>query len=111
VGIFFVSRRPVVPEIHDAIRVALLVDPNLVQNANEEASQRTLDVVRATAAQFQPTRFVVALLIAGGLLGGAIWAGQHSLPDISKELMNSFAGYSGLVLGLLGGEAQKSTSS
>jgi hypothetical protein len=59
VGIFFVSRRPVVPEIHDAIRVALLVDPNLVQNANEEASQRTLDVVRATAAQFQPIRFVV----------------------------------------------------
>lgn len=110
-GVFFVSRRPVVPEIHDGIRAALLVDPSIIPNAEEEAAQRTLDVVRATAAQFQPARFFIALLIAGGLLVGAIWAQQHSMSNISEQLMNSFAGYSGIVLGLLGGEAQKSTFS
>jgi hypothetical protein len=111
VGIFFASHQPVVPEIHNAIRVALLVDPNLIENAEDEASQRTLDVVRATAAQFQPLRFFCALMIAGALLLGAIWAAQHNLPDISKDLMNSFACFGGVVIGLLGGEAQKSTYS
>lgn len=110
-GVFFTSQQPVVPEIHNAIRVALLVDPNLVENAEDEASQRTLDVVRATAAQFRPLRFFCALLIAGALLLGSIWAAQHNLPDISKDLMNSFASFGGIVIGLLGGEAQKSTSS
>ena len=109
-GVFFSSRQPVVPEIHSAIRAALLVDPNLVENAQEEADHRTLDVIRATAAQFQPLRFLCALLIAGALLFGAIWAAQHNLPDISKDLMNSFAGFGGVVIGLLGGEAQKSNS-
>src|SRR5271170_5552504 len=109
-GIFFSSHQPVVPEIHNAIKVALLDDPKLVENPDEEASQRTLDVVRATAAQFHPLRFLCALLISCALLAAAIWADQHNLPDISKDLMNSFAGFSGIVLGLLGGEAQKSTS-
>lgn len=109
-GIFFASHQPVMQEINSAIRVALLADPGQIKNADEEASQRALDLVRATAAQFHPLRFVCALLISAALLGGAIWAAQHSLPDISKDLMNSFAGFSGIVLGLLGGEAQKSTS-
>jgi hypothetical protein len=47
------------------------------------------------------------VLISGVLLWAAIWTAQHNLPDISKALMNSFAGFSGVVLGLLGGEAQK----
>jgi len=110
VGIFFSSRQPVVPEIHNAIRAALLVDPSLVANAEDEADHRTLDVIRATAPQFQPLRFFCALLIAGALLLGAIWAARHNLPDISKDLMNSFAGFGGVVMGLLGGEAQKSAS-
>jgi hypothetical protein len=109
-GIFFSAHQPVVPEINSAIRVALMVDPTLVENADEEASQRTLDLVRATAAQFHPLRFLGALLIAGGLLAGAVWASRNSLPDISRDLMNFFSGFSGIVLGLLGGEAQKSTS-
>jgi len=110
VGIFFSSRQPLVPEVHSAIRAALLVDPSLVANAQDEADHRTLDVVRATAAQFRPLRLVCALLIAGALLFGAIWAAQHNLSDISKDLMNSFAGFGGIVMGLLGGEAQKSVS-
>lgn len=110
-GIFFASHQALVPEIHSAIRDALQMDPRLVANADEEASYRTLDVVRATAALFQPLRFFCALLIAGALLAGAMWTAQHNLPDISKQLMNSFAGFSGIIIGLLGGEAQKSTSS
>ena len=109
-GIFFASHQPVVPEIRSAIRVALLVDPTNVPNVDQDAAQRTLDLVRATAPQFNPLRFLGAVLIAGALLGAAIWTAQHNLLEISKELMNSFAGFSGIVLGLLGGEAQKFSS-
>jgi hypothetical protein len=109
-GIFFASHQPVVSEINSALRVALLVDPTSVKNVEHEAAHRTLDVIRATAPQFNPLRFLCALLIAGVLLVGAIWAARHDLPDISKDLMNSFAGFSGIVIGLLGGEAQKSSS-
>jgi hypothetical protein len=106
-GIFFTSRRPAVPEVNEAIRVALLVDPALVTNPEKEASHRTLELVRATSARFNPGRFCVAVLIAAALLVGAIWTAKNGLPDISKDLMNSFGAFSGIVLGLLGGEAQK----
>jgi len=110
VGIFFVTHQPVVAEINSAIRVALLADPATVSNVEHEAAQKTLELVKATAPQFRPARFCGAVVIAGALLWGAVWAAQHNLPDISKDLMNSFAGYSGIVLGLLGGEAQKFSS-
>jgi hypothetical protein len=109
-GIFFVSHQPVVAEINSTIRVALLVDPSTLSNVEHEAAQKTLELIKATSPQFRPSRFGGALLIAGALLWGGIWAAQHNLPDISKDLMNSFAGYSGIVLGLLGGEAQKFSS-
>lgn len=109
-GIFFVSHQPVVPEINSAIQVALMVNPATLANVEHEAAQRTVDLIRATAPQFRPSRFLGALVIAGVLLWGGIWTAQHNLPDISKDLMNSFAGFSGIVLGLLGGEAQKFSS-
>jgi hypothetical protein len=110
VGIFFASDQPVVPEVHSAIRDALLVEPHLVKNADEEASHRTLDVVRATAGRFKPLRFFCALLIAGALFAGAVWTARQNMLDISKQLMVLLAGFSGIVVGLLVGEAQKSTS-
>ena len=55
-------------------------------NVEHEAAQRTLELIRATAPQFSPSRFCGAVLIAGALLWGGIWAAQHNLPDISKEL-------------------------
>jgi hypothetical protein len=110
-GIFFSSRRSVVPEIHDAIRGALMVDPHLVSNPDDEAAHRTADVVRATAAEFHPARFLCTVLIAAALVAAAAWTAQHSLPDISKQLMNCFVGFSGAVLGLICGESQKSVSS
>lgn len=109
-GIFFVSHQPVVAEINSAIRVALAVDPSTLSNVEHEAAQKTLELVKATAPQFRPARFVGAVVISGALLCGAIWAAQHNLPDISKDLMNSFAAFSGLFLGLLAGEAQKFSS-
>jgi hypothetical protein len=110
-GIFFVSHQPVVPEINSAIRMALLADPTTLGNVEHEAAQRTLGLIQATAPQFSPSRFAGAFLISCVLLVAAIWAAKHNLPDISKDLMNSFAGFSGIVLGLLGGEAQKFSSS
>ena len=109
-GIFFTSHQPVVPEIQNALSIALQVDPSSLSNVDQEAAQRTLTLIQATAPQFSPSRFFGAVVIAGALLGAGIWAAQHNLPDISKDLMNSFAGFSGIVLGLLGGEAQKFSS-
>jgi hypothetical protein len=106
-GIFFTAHQPVVPEIQSAIRIALMVDPQTVANVDQEAAERTLGVINATGPQFNPGRFFGAVVISGILLWGAIWTGQHNLPDISKALLNSFAGFSGIVLGVLGGEAQK----
>ena len=106
-GIFFTAHQPVVPEIQSAIRIALMVDPNTLANVDQEAAEKTLNVINATGPQFNPGRFLGVLLISGALLFAAIWTAQHNLPDISKALMSSFVGFSGLVLGLLGGEAQK----
>jgi len=110
-GIFFTAHQPVVPEIHSAIRIALMVEPNSLGNVDQEAAERTMGVINATGPQFNPGRFLGAVVIAGALLWGAIWTAQHNLPDISKALLNSFAGFSGIVLGLLGGEAQKFSAS
>jgi hypothetical protein len=109
-GVFFTSHQPVVPEVNSAIKVALMVDPNSLGDVEQEASQRTIALIRATSPQFNPSRFLTALLIAGALLWGGIWAAQHNLPDISTDLMDSFMGFSGLVLGLLGSEAQRFSS-
>jgi len=109
-GLFFTSHQPVVPEIKSAIRLALQADPKSIGDVDQEAAKRTSGVIQATSLQFNFLRFLGALVIAGVLLWAAIWAGEHNLPDISKDLMYSFGAFSGIVLGLLGGEAQKSTS-
>ena len=106
-GIFFTAHQPVVPEIQSAIRIALMVDPNTLSNVDQEAAERTLTIINATGPQFNPGRFFAAVVISGALLWAAIWTAQHDLHDISRALMNSFAGFSGIVLGVLGGEAQK----
>jgi len=110
-GIFYTASQPVLPSIRTAIENALLVNPTTLANPGHEADHRTVQLAQTVAPKFNGFRFAAALLIAGGLLWGAIWTEQHALPDISKDLMNSFAGFSGIVLGLLGGEAQKSASS
>jgi hypothetical protein len=110
VGIFFSSHQPLMPEINNAIRMALQADPKSTPNIEQEALQRTVNLVRVTAQQFNPLRFCAAVVIAAALLLIALWAARHNLPDISKDLMCCFDGFSGLVLGVLGGEAQKFSS-
>jgi hypothetical protein len=109
-GIFFTSREPVLPTITTALREALMVDPKTVADIEKDTSHRTIQVYQSLSPTFNAWRFGGAIVIAGALLLGAIWTGQHNLTDISKELMNSFSGFSGVVLGLLGGEAQKSST-
>ena len=108
-GIFFTSPRPALPTITTALEDALLTDPNaLTADANKEAAHRAIQLSQSLSPSVNPWRFGAAAVIAVGLLLGAIWTEQHNLADISKALMTSFSGFSGLVLGLLGGEAQKS---
>ena len=107
-GIFFTSPQPTLPTTTAAFEEALLVDPKSVPDVKKEAAHRTIRLSQATSPTFNAWRFGGAVLIAVALLLGAIWTEQHNLSDISKGLMDSFSGFSGLVLGLLGGEAQKS---
>ena len=112
-GIFFTSTQPVLPIISAAFQDALLKDPKTITRAvcRKRLPHRTIQLSQALSPAFNEWRFGGAVVIAGVLLFGAVYTGQHNLPDISKDLMNSFSGFSGLVLGLLGGEAQKSFSS
>jgi hypothetical protein len=110
-GLFYTSSQPALPTVRKAIEDALMVEPANLPDAGREASDRTLKLAQTIEPKFNGFRFAIALLLSAALLGAAIWTGQHGLPDISKDLMNSFAGFSGIVLGMLGGEAQKSPSS
>ena len=110
-GIFFTSHQPVVAEVNSAIKMALLVDPKTFENVEHEAAQRTLGLVQVTAPTFSPSRFLGALLIGAALLCAGIWTSRYDLPEISKDLMRCFIGYSGIVVGLMAGEAQKFSSS
>jgi hypothetical protein len=107
VSIFFTSRQPNLPTVTAAFEEALSVDPKSLTDIKKEAAHRTIQLSNDTSRQFNGWRFGGAIMIALALLLGAIWTGQHNLPDISKALMDSFSGFSGLTLGLLGGEAQK----
>lgn len=110
-GIFFTSPSPKSPAIAAAFEEALLVDPQNLGGRDaikQIAANRTVRLAEDTSHKFHPWRFAGALLIAVGLLLAAIWTGQHNLPDISTKLMDSFAGFFGIVVGLLGGEAPKS---
>ena len=105
-GIFFTSPQPVLPAIESAMELALAVEPHTVKDLKKEAAHRTMEVHKHVVPQFNPWRFGGAAVIAVALVLAAIWAEQHQLADISKVLIDSFSGYSGVVLGLLGGEAQ-----
>jgi hypothetical protein len=109
-GIFFTSTHAPLPAIRTAIQQALLFDPNAVANVTQEAADRTVNLANSIAPTFNVWRFAGALAIAAVLLGMSIWTAQHELPDISKSLMDLFSGFGGLVLGLLGGEAQKAST-
>lgn len=107
-GVFFTSSLSTVPALTTAIKDALLVNPSAVPNPDDEAASRAAMLIRTATPTFNVWRFAGAVMIFAALLSVAIWTAQHDLTDISKMLMNSFVGSSGIALGLLGGEAQKS---
>ena len=111
-AIFFTSSQPVLPTIHKTIEDALKTDPQTLTlvGPEKEAADRTVKLLKTVSPTFNSWRFIAALVIAVALLLGAIWTALHGLTDISKVLMTTFTGYSGIVLGLLGGEAQKAPS-
>src|SRR5690348_18335790 len=109
-GIFYTSSKPVLPSIKASIQDALMVNPSQLVDPGKEAATRTVALADSTSPQFNALRFAAAGVIAAILLAMAIWP-HKDMPDISKALTTSFTGFSGLVLGLLGGEAQKSPSS
>jgi hypothetical protein len=106
-GIFYTRTQRALPVVKNAIEDALKTDPKNVANLDQEAAQRALQVDKTVSSQFNWVRFVVAGVICLALLGGAIWTSYKNMPDISKSLMSSFTAFSGIILGLLGGEAQK----
>jgi hypothetical protein len=110
-GVFYTAQAPAVATIKSAIEEALKVDPKTLSDPSADAAARTVAVADKVTPQFNAWRFGAATVIAVVLLLTAIWtAQQQGLSDISKTLMTSFSSFSGIVLGLLGGEAQKSTT-
>ena len=107
-GIFFAASQSPVPAIRSAIKDALLVQPNSIQDPDREALSRSDMLIRSATPVFQVWRFAAAVVISAVLLGMAIWTKARHFDEISTTLMSTFVGFSGLVLGLLSGEAQKS---
>ncbi len=108
-GIFFTSKRPVAPAIQAALQDALTTDPKTVVDPQTAAAAKAQALSQATTPEFNLRNFVGALVISAALLITAICI-DKSHPDIAKTLMTSFTSFSGIVLGLLGGEAQKSAT-
>jgi hypothetical protein len=112
-GIFFTRNQAVAPTIQAALTEALTADPATLggpQGVATQAAARTQQVAQATAPAFNLRNFILAVLIAAILLALAIYLDNDAHKDISKALMTSFSSYSGIVIGLLGGEVQKSAS-
>jgi hypothetical protein len=103
-GVFFSSPHPVAPATQEALKSALMRDPKTIADPQTEAAAQAHTLAQTTAPQFNWRNFVGALVISAVLLGLAIALdnGQHK--EISKALMTSFQSFSGIVLGLLGGE-------
>jgi hypothetical protein len=110
-GIFFTSDEPAMPAIHTSLMEALKTDPKSVVDFDKEAAQRTVKLNKSVAPKFNPGRFVIAVALGGVMLGLAMYTSNHSnMADISKTLMTCFTSYNGIIIGLLGGEAQKAHS-
>jgi len=103
-GIFFESE-PLFPPLRSALENALKVNPSSIPNLGEEAVTRATQLHQEVVGQIKWVRVVIALCICAVLLALAIYTARQNLADISKSLMTSFQSFSGLVVGLLGGEA------
>jgi hypothetical protein len=108
VGIFVESRSSA-PAIREALADALRANPAQFADLQKEAADRTAQVLDRQTTRIAWTRLSLAVVFALALLGLAVWTAKENLPDISKGLMTSFQSFSGLVVGLLSGEATAAT--
>jgi hypothetical protein len=100
-GIFYSAAVHPAVAIQQGISAAAA--PGGAANAGVLIKQATDDI----KSKLDVTRVAVAGAIALLLLAAAIWTKYLGYEDISKTLMTSFTGFSGIVLGALGGEASK----
>jgi hypothetical protein len=103
-GIFFESK-PLFPPLRLALESALKVPPITIPNLGGEAITRAAQLHQEVVGQINWARLGIALCICAVLLVLAIYTAHQNLADISKSLMTTFQSFSGLVVGLLGGEA------
>jgi uncharacterized membrane protein YgcG len=104
----FVTSANLLPVIQNALTSALAQNPSQIPNVQQEASNRATGAIQQLTMQIAWPRLLVAAVIAAMLLAGAIWAAKTNLTNISTELMTSFQSFSGIVVGLLGGEVAAS---
>lgn len=104
----FVRSDNLTPVITNALRSALSLNPATIADTQGEADSRAAKVVQQLTTEIAWPRLLIAVGIAFLLLGVAIWTAQANMPDISKGLMTSFQSFSGLVVGILGGEVATS---
>ena len=104
-AIFF-DQSPTKPAIRTAIKEALALDPNSLENLDLEADSRTSAVLddKPAAPLFRTDRFLVALGIFLAILAAAIVADATNLDDSSKALYGFATTIFGLVVGLISGE-------
>jgi len=111
VGIFFTTPEAIQPAVHESIMSALSFDPKSPgADLVKEAAQRTLKLNKAVAPKFNSGRFIAAVVLGAIFLLLAMYTSKHDMTDISKTLMTCFTSYNGIIVGLLGGEAQKAHS-
>ncbi|HEV8494336.1 MAG TPA: hypothetical protein VGR76_18800, partial [Candidatus Angelobacter sp.] len=92
-GIFFTQKRAMAPAVKDALKSALIQDPKSLTNSPDaEAADRAQDLAKTTTPEFNLRNFVLAVIIAGVLLGLAI-ALDDTHKEISKALMTSFQSF------------------
>ena len=101
----FVQSANLEPEVTNALANALSADAGKLENdVQSEAAKRSSEVIKAVSPKIAWSRLLVAIVIALALVAAAIYTASNNLTDISKGLMTSFQSFSGLVVGLLGGE-------
>lgn len=99
----FVKSQNLTSLLAPAIAHALKEVPDHIGDPQIEATKRSMQVVGQLTTEIEWPRLLIAVAIAFVLLGLAIWTAKTN-PNISTSLMTSFQSFSGLVVGLLGGE-------
>jgi hypothetical protein len=100
----FLETKNMRPLMTKALTDALAINPANISDVQGKAASLSENVLQSLTASVAWPRVLVAILIGFLLLVAAIYTGKANLPDISKGLMTSFQSFSGLVVGLLGGE-------